>query len=300
MSDTDRSGQYFVCPLNQIFSFVIQASATISLIPEAKGGPFIFWGDLESNCAKAATLGFHAIEIFPPSAEDVDARVLKRLLERHQFKLSGIGTGGGWVRHKLRLTDADPIVRGRARDFVKAIVDLAGGFGAPAIVGSMQGRFENDVTREQALEWLREALEQLGPRAQACGVPLLFEPLNRYETNLINNVGAGLELIQSLRTRNVKLLADLFHMNIEETSMATALQKGGKSIGHVHFVDSNRQAVGFGHTDIKPIADALGAIGYSGFLSAEALPLPDSDTAARQTMSAFKQFFSEEASNAQS
>ncbi|MBI4326060.1 MAG: sugar phosphate isomerase/epimerase [Chloroflexi bacterium] len=271
---------------------MIQSSVTISLVPEAKGGPFIFWNDLAGGCAKAAALGFDGVEVFAPSAEDLDARRLRQLLTQHKIKLAGLGTGAGWVLRKLRLTDADPIVRARAREFAAAMIDFAGGFGAPAIIGSMQGRFENAVTREQALAWLREALEQLGPRAHALGVPLLFEPLNRYESNLINRVAEGVALLESLRTKNVKLLCDLFHSNIEETSIPEALRAGGAHVGHIHFVDSNRRPAGLGHLDFSSVARALRDIGYSGFLSAEALPYPSSDEAAAQTMASFRQYFS--------
>jgi len=72
-----------------------------------------------------------------------------------------MGSGAGWVAHHLRLTDPDPAVRRRAQEFIGAIIDLAGGFGAPAIIGSMQGRWEAGVTRDQALEWLGQALDQL-------------------------------------------------------------------------------------------------------------------------------------------
>ena len=270
---------------------MIKSAVTISLVPEAQGGPFVFWDNLAGSCAKAEALGFDAVEIFAPSAEALDARQLKQLLTQHRLNLAALGTGAGWVLRKLRLTDPDSAVRLKARDFASAIIDFAGGFGASAIIGSMQGRYENNVTRDQALAWLGEALEQLGPRAHAHGVPLLFEPLNRYESNLINRVADGVELLQSLRTKNVKLLCDLFHMNIEEASITDALRLGGSHVGHIHFVDSNRRPAGNGHIDLALVARTLLEIGYSGYVSAEALPYPNSDEAAKQTMTSFKKYF---------
>jgi sugar phosphate isomerase/epimerase len=173
-------------------------------------------------------------------------------------------------------------------EFIGAIVDLAAGFGAPAIIGSMQGRWDGTVTRAQALVWLGEALEQLGERAGRRGTTLLYEPLNRYETNLFNRIGEAAGWLQTLSTPHVRVLADLFHMNIEEADLVAALRDAGRFVGHVHFADSNRRAVGFGHTDMGPIVAALRDLGYAGFLSAEILPFPDSMTAARQTISAFR------------
>src|SRR3954466_4370902 len=214
---------------------MIQSAVTISLVPEVRGGPFVFWEDLAAGCEQAAASGFDAVEIFPPSAEAIDARELRSLLEKHGLKLAAIGTGAGWVVHKLRLTDPDLKVRRRAHDFIAGIVNLAGSFNASAIVGSMQGRWEGTVSREQALQWLAEGLEQLGPRAHALGVPLLYEPLNRYETNLFNRVSDVLDFLQPLRTQNIKILADLFHMNIEEADIAASLRQAGPKLGHVHF-----------------------------------------------------------------
>lgn len=269
---------------------MMRSAVTVSLVPEARGGPFVFWDDLEAACARAAALGFDAVEIFARSAEELNARDLKRLLLQHRLALAAMGTGAGWVIRKLSLTSPDAQVRRRAREFIGAIVDFAAGFGAPAILGSMQGRAEGDVTRDQAIAWLREALEQLGPRAHAQGVPLLFEPLNRYETNLVRTVDEALDLLAPLRTQNVKLLCDLFHMNLEEADLAAALRKAGPLVGHVHFADSNRRAAGFGHTPLPPVLAALRELGYAGFLSAEILPLPDTEIAATQTMTSFRKF----------
>jgi sugar phosphate isomerase/epimerase len=77
-------------------------------------------------------------------------------------------------------------------------------------------------------------------------------------------------------------------MNIEEADPAAALREAGTLVGHVHFADSNRRAVGLGHTEIEPIISALREIDYTGYLSAEILPLPDAATAARQTMESFR------------
>ncbi len=73
-------------------------------------------------------------------------------------------------------------------------------------------------------------------------------------------------------------------MNIEERSIADTLLEAGPLVGHIHWVDSNRQAMGFGHTDVAPIVAALHAIGYTGYLSAEALPVPTSVAAAKQSL----------------
>lgn len=270
---------------------MIKSAVTVSLVAQAKGGPFVFWDDLPHACAKAAELGFDAVEIFAPNATTVPDKQLSELLARHGLKLAAVGTGGGWVMQKLHLTHPDAAVRAKARQFICEMIDWGVRFGAPAIIGSMQGRWEGSVTREQAEDWLRDALSELGEHARAKGVVLLYEFLNRYETNLFNRVAESVDFLRTLRTGNVKLLADLFHMNIEEASIPAALKRAGEHLGHVHFVDSNRRAAGCGHIDFAPIAAALRSAKFAGYASAEAFAWPNSDAAAQATIESFKAHF---------
>jgi sugar phosphate isomerase/epimerase len=270
---------------------VIRCSVTVSLVAEVRGGPFVFWDDLPLACRKASSLGLDGIEIFPPDPKAIDIPSTRKLLNDHGLTLAAMGTGAGWVKHKLHLSLPDAEKRKQARSFIRAIIDVAGSLSAPAIIGSMQGRWGDGIDQNAALNFLADALNDLGEHAKQYPVPLLFEPLNRYETNLVVSIDAGLMLLDRLSTRNVHLLADLFHMNIEEVDLESALRKAGERIGHVHFVDSNRRPAGMGHIDYEPIAKALADIGYAGFLSAEALPYPDSDSAAQQTITAFRKHF---------
>lgn len=269
----------------------VKSAITVSLVPESRGGPFVFWDDLPAAMHKTQQLGFDGIEIFAPGPDAVPQAELTKLLADHQLNLAAVGTGAGWVKHRLSLTSSDAGTRQKAKDFIKRMIDFGGPSGGPAIIGSMQGRFEGEVSRDQALAWLGEALLELSAHAKSYSVPLIYEPLNRYETNLIHRVADGVQYLQGLQANNVRLLADLFHMNIEEQDVPSAILTGKGWIGHVHFVDSNRRPAGMGHLDIKAAAEALVASGYQGYASAEALPYPDSVAAAEQTMRAYKSVF---------
>lgn len=270
---------------------MIQAAVTVSLVPEAAGGPFVFWHDLPAACAAAQKLGFDAIEIFAPSPDYFTQTPVARILGDHHLKLAAVGTGAGWVKHKLTLTSPDAAIRRQARDFVTAMIDVAATHSAPAIIGSMQGRAIDGIDRPSALKYLEDELNLLGEHAASQKQFLLIEPLNRYETNLLNTLDDSSQLLNRLATKGVKILADLFHMNIEEVNVAEAIRRAEADIGHVHFVDSNRSAAGLGHTDFASIAIALREMGYAGYLSAEAFARPDSETAARKTIETFRQYF---------
>ena len=265
----------------------MKSAVTISLVHEAQGGPFVFWHDIEAACAKAAELGFHAIEVFPPQGWGFDGQVLSSSLKKHGLVVAAMGTGAGKVKHNLTLTSVNESIRERAIDFVSAMIDCAAEYNAPAIIGSMQQSNEK-INRAVALEYFAHAIDTLAPMAEARGQILLIEPLNRYETNVLNTVQQGLEFLSNLKAKNVRLLLDLFHMNIEEQDVPQAIRLAGPAIGHVHLADSNRRAAGFGHTDFRPIIWALRDSRYNGYLSAEILPWPNSEAAAAQTIETFK------------
>lgn len=262
---------------------MIRSAVTLSLVAEAAGGPFVFWHDADEAIRTACELGFDAIEVFPPDAETVRALQLPSRLSG--LKVAAVGTGAGWVKHKLLLCDPDPTQRKKAIDFVASIIQVASDFGASAIVGSMQGRSTPSLPKTEARKLLRDSLEHLNNLAEKTGCSLFYEPLNRYETDQATTVAQGVELAQGLKA--TKILADWFHMNIEESDMVASIRQCAPHIGHVHFADTNRQAIGRGHLDWLPLVQALQESGYEGYLSAEVLSLPNAREAAQQTIDSF-------------
>jgi sugar phosphate isomerase/epimerase len=259
----------------------MKSAVTLCHVAEAAAGPFVFHGPLATGFAKAAAHGFDAVELFLPGPDAYAARDILDLAERHQLAIAAVGTGAGMVKHGLTITDPSATRRAEALDFLKSMIDLGGQLGAPAILGSMQGKAIGDVSRDQTLDWLAVSLLECTSTAASHGVPFIYEPLNRYETNLINRQAEALAFLDERAIPNTVILADLFHMNIEETDLAAALRAIAPRLGHVHFSDSNREAIGHGHTDPAPILAVLREIPYQGYLSAEIFPLPDADTAAR-------------------
>jgi sugar phosphate isomerase/epimerase len=269
----------------------MRTAVTLCRVPEAAAGPFVFHDDLETSFQKAAATGFDAVELFLPGPDEVPVAEIQSLCEKHSLTVSTVGTGAGMLRHGLSLTDPDSAKRDAALAFLLRMIEFGGALGAPAILGSMQGRHGGSVTREQALDWLAAALEQAGTTAARFQVPFIYEPLNRYETNLFNQTAPAAAFLRERRLSNIVLLADLFHMAIEEKDIAAALFDAGDLLGHVHWADSNRHAAGFGHTDFQQIAAALTKMNYAGYLSAEVLPHPTPEAAARQTISSIHSLF---------
>jgi sugar phosphate isomerase/epimerase len=270
---------------------MIKSAVTLNLIGSMNQGPWIFWHDLENSLKKAAALGFDGVELFTRSGNEPDSAYLRDLLAKYQLELAAVGTGAGKVLTGLTLIDPNPEIRQKAIAFIAEMIEFGAPFGAPAIIGSMQGNIAVDQSREEALALLSEGLSQLEEIADSAGITLIFEPLNRYESNLMNTLRAGSEFLEQQGLKGISLLADLFHMNIEEENLAESFTLYAKHIGHVHFADSNRKPMGFGHTAMQPIARALMETGYSGYVSAEAFPYPNPEEAAQQTIKEFRKYF---------
>ncbi len=267
----------------------MKSAITLSQVPEAAAGPFVFHQPLAEGFAAARKHGYDSVELFFPGPDFITVDEVKALAAEHDLGIAAVGTGAGMVKHGLSLTDPDPARREAALEFIIRMIDFGGQLGAPAILGSMQGKWGGDISRDQALGWLAGALKAAGAAAAKYDVPFIYEPLNRYETNLINHLAEGAQYLEDNNLENIVLLADLFHMNIEESDVAQAIIDAGKHTGHVHYADSNRSAMGMGHTDPAPIIAALKEVGYKGYLSAEVFPKPDADACAAQEIKAIKE-----------
>lgn len=137
------------------------------------------------------------------------------------------------------------------------------------------------VAQDQADSYVR-ALEQLAPHAEAAGVTITVEPLNRYEMHLLNTLQDGIAIAERVGSPRVKVLADVFHMSIEEDDVPASIRAAGDWIGHVHFADNQRSHPGTGSIDFGAVFSALRDIDYSGSTALECSMRGDPAKALRQ------------------
>lgn len=116
---------------------------------------------------------------------------------------------------------------------------------------------------------LIEGVTELGEHARAEGVVLLLEPLNRYEDHMLNKVADAGALCEEVGLESVKVMGDLYHMNIEEDDIPRSIRDAGRHFAHVHLADSNREQPGTGHVDFRAAFAALNDIGFDGYLAME-------------------------------
>jgi 5-keto-L-gluconate epimerase len=261
----------------------MKLSVVIS-IQQAQFEAVAFKGNLEDNLAKIAGWGYDGVELAIRDPRAVDAEELADRVAAHGLRVPAIGTGQAWGEERLSYSDPDPVVRRAAIERTKAHIPVARRLEALIIVGLLRGLVRPGVSQAQAMDWMTAALAECCAEAALSGVRIALEPINRYETTLVNNVTQGLELIDRVGAANLGLLFDTFHANIEEPSMEDSLLAAGGRLFHVHVADSNRWHPGAGHLDFAPILGVLLRSGYAGFVSGEFMPRPDADTAAQRAI----------------
>ena len=230
--------------------------------------------------AFAREAGFDGLEL--RDAGPGRAHELRVVLDGPDAGPGAMGAGGvfatvcpeleGW------LGDFDPARRRRALDALRAQLDgiaALGGRGVvtPAAWGMFTRRLppfgEPPRTPAEDREVLLAALAALGAHAEAAGAVLLFEPLNRYEDHMVNTVAQAAELVRAAGSAGLRVLADTYHMNVEEDDPCAALQAAADVLGAVHLSDSNRHQPGAGHVDFAAVLQTLAGVGFTGTLSVE-------------------------------
>lgn len=245
-------------------------------------------GSVAPNLARISSWGYDGVELAIRDPQSVDAEELADLVATHGLRVPAIGTGQAWGEEGLSFSDPDPAIRRAAIERTRAHVPLARRLDAIIIIGLLRGVVRPGVSYGQAIARVTQALAECCAEAAQWGVRLALEPLNRYETTLVNTVEQGLELIDAVGAQNLGLLYDTFHANIEEPSIEQSLIAAGERLFHVHVADSNRWYPGAGHLDFVRVLGVLQARGpsgsYGGFVSGEFMPHPDAATAAQRAI----------------
>lgn len=239
-----------------------------------------FKGGFETNLKRIASCGYDGVELAIRDPKLVDQDQIIDLVKQQNMTIPAIGTGQAWGEEGISFTDRDPAIREKAIERLISHIPFAKKTDALIIIGLLRGVPDGSVPERQAAEWMIEAIKTGTEKAAEEGVRLALEPLNRYETPLINTVSQGLDLIDSIGAENLGLLLDTFHMNIEEPSIEESIRNCGDRIFHFHVADSNRWYPGAGHLDFQSILEALFATGYLDFVSGEFMPNPEASISA--------------------
>jgi len=219
---------------------------------------------------QVADLGFDVLEICVEDPALITAGAVNDAARTAGVSVSVCGAFGP----DRDVSHEDPSVRWTGLDYLRGCIDLAAEVGSPHVAGPMYSavgktRLLPEEDREQQRRWAAESLRAAGEYAGERGVGLAIEPLNRFETDLINTVDQGLDLCERVGLDNVGLLLDTFHMNIEEKSVPDAIRRAGGRMRHFHACENDRGAPGSGHVDWGPVLSAVREIDYAGHVTIE-------------------------------
>ena len=231
--------------------------------------------------AKMAVLGCSHVELGGEAAGTAapSLNAVRRQLERDSLTSSVCGLFS--AERDMSSTDAS--IRAAAHAHLLSCFELADAIGAYIVVGALCGtggrELLSDATRAARLEIARSEIARASVTAERYGLTLGFEPLNRYENNLINTVDDVLSVVEALDSTNVGVHLDVFHGNIEEISLPMAIRNAGSRLKHLHVVSNQRGAPGdSGYLPWTDIVEALDAVVYDGAMVVEAV-IPYTDLA---------------------
>lgn len=219
---------------------------------------------------RIAAMGFDVVELPLENAGDLSATVVHRALADTGLRPAVVGA----MAPGRDLVEADAATVRATQDYLRACVDLAHRVGAPTVCGpfyAATGRVwrMDPAARAAAYDQWRTNLAPVVEHAAAADVRIGIEPLNRYETSLVNTVEQALTGLDGLLGPHLGLALDTYHLNIEERSSAASVRAAGEHLVHVQVCGSDRGAPGGDQTDWPGLAAALDDVGYDGPLVIE-------------------------------
>lgn len=223
---------------------------------------------LEERLANLEAWGYQGIQLSQPSRA-LGLPAIKKALAGSCIRLCIYGGGRG-------LLSADPDARQAAVEQIKqglrqaAELGAIGSivvpiFGSPELAPPAPPRTLYELERDTLIE----ELAQIAPTAEQTGAKVILEPLNRYESHFLQRLVQAADICRTVGSPGIGLMADFFHMNIEEVDMGQAIEGAADCLVYVHLADSNRFQPGAGHLDFCPGLAALKRIGYEGFMTLE-------------------------------
>jgi D-psicose/D-tagatose/L-ribulose 3-epimerase len=219
--------------------------------------------------------GYDFAELLVPEPGELDLATTRRALAD-----AGLGVVlAARVTLDRNLTSDDPAKRQAGQDYLGYCAETAQALGASIVGGPLYGnplvfagRAPHGVPeslRQARTDWCVQGLKAGADSAATCGVRFAVEPLNRFETDILNTTRQGVALMKLVAHPAVGLVLDTFHMNMEDDDICTALRDAAAYMLHFQANENHRGYLGTGHIDWNPVVRTLADIGYTGTISLE-------------------------------
>ena len=191
-----------------------------------------------------------------------------------------MGAWGGWHAGEERdLASTDESKRQYAVDYARRCLDLGATLDEAPVVEICAVSYEPEypatsVPRAELSRQFERSAREITTHAEQVDVNVAIEPVNRFEgyAGFMNSVGEAIGVVDAVGSPRLGVLADLFHVNIEDGPVTETLRAAGERLMHIHLADSNRQIPGTGHLDFGDVVRVLYAMDYDGYLSLDCVP----------------------------
>jgi D-psicose/D-tagatose/L-ribulose 3-epimerase len=222
-------------------------------------------GAVKELAPKVKSMGFDILEIACENPDLLDIPSIKNVV--HENGLSAIVCGV--FGPDRNICSFDPHIRENARKYIQWMIDSAAELGSPTVCGPMysavgKDHLEDSDSRKKEWDLAVFELRELADHAAEKGIKLALEPLNRFETDMINTVSQGITFINDVDRENIGFHLDTFHMHLEEKSSPEAIRLAGDRIFHFHACENDRGIPGSGQVHWPEIGLALKSTNYQG------------------------------------
>jgi len=218
---------------------------------------------VRETLSRIRAIGFDCVQIPLLGLDFLDPDELRDTLG--ELELGGYISAG--LKEHTDVTSDDPEIRRAGVEFLKGCVRFAHDAGAPFLSGSFHSVFGKKAQRPVSdTEWQNVAgcLKEVALEGQKYRLPIVLEPINRYESYMVNTCAQAGRLIEMIGEPNVKIQLDTFHMNLEEGNLRGAIESAGDKLVHFHVAENHRGRFGHGTIDWAEVFGALASIQYKG------------------------------------
>jgi len=243
-----------------------------------------YQGPLEKSFKELSELGYDGVELMTLNPKELDWEEVENLLEKYNLVAALVCTGEIFGQLKLSYTDPDEEIRKEAIRRTKEIIDFAGYLKADINIGRIRGQYNKALSKKETWNLAVDAFKEISLYAKEKNVRIALETVTIMQTNFINTLEEGLQMVKDVNEDNFRLMMDIFHLNLEEKNIYDAIRKYQAYNIHVHLADNNRRYPGHCGLDFEKIIRTLKECGYNGTYSTEIFQIPNQEVAAMESI----------------
>ena len=247
------------------------------------------------DCARIAELlGFDGIELQIQDPADYDAKELRRSLDFYGIKASAVTTGMAYTFEGLSLSHPDKKIRSQAVERMKRQLDLAKVLDSQILIGYMRGRKQPGQSDEDYEAILTDTIGEIAEYSAEIKTPTVFEQINHHDGDVFSSTERTMTFLEKFNNDWLLYNGDTYHMAEEDPDVPAAIRRSLSKLALFHVSDVGRNFPDGKHFDFQVAAKTLITEGYTGWVTIEMKPLPDTLTSCVKGIRYLKEVFRDE------